>query len=168
MLPLTTLASSNEITLEEMQKDITYLASDDLKGRASFTEGIEQAGNYIAKRFAEIGLRTAENAPQFKQQFNITNIVPTAVSLTLNGVEVPNEYLALASTLDEISWQEPKTVTSHIVGADDDMRGVLREINAQGGQHLVLINTKHAKLFARYQHFFQGGWRIAAMSSFGL
>ena len=41
------------IPSEQVIKDITYLASDDLKGRASFSPEIDKAANYIAKRFAD-------------------------------------------------------------------------------------------------------------------
>ena len=46
--------SAEIIPSEQVIKDITYLASDDLKGRASFSPEIDKAANYIAKRFAEI------------------------------------------------------------------------------------------------------------------
>jgi hypothetical protein len=41
-----------------LQNDLTYLSSDALAGRDVGTEGIAQAGEFIAKRFADLGLET--------------------------------------------------------------------------------------------------------------
>ncbi len=38
--------------------DISYLASDDLRGRSAETPGLKVASEYIAKRFSELGLVT--------------------------------------------------------------------------------------------------------------
>jgi hypothetical protein len=40
-----------------MLADISYLASDKLKGRTFGSEGEIKAGDYLAKRFAELGLK---------------------------------------------------------------------------------------------------------------
>ena len=41
-----------------MQTDIAYLASDELAGRDVGTDGIAKAGEFIAKRFKDLGLET--------------------------------------------------------------------------------------------------------------
>lgn len=38
--------------------DISYLASDDMKGRSAETPGLKLAGDYIAQRFKDLGLET--------------------------------------------------------------------------------------------------------------
>ena len=43
---------------ERIYADISYLASDDLKGRAAETPGLKLAADFIAKRFGELGLQT--------------------------------------------------------------------------------------------------------------
>ena len=40
----------------QIKKDVTFLASDDLEGRQTGTKGEKKAANYISKRFEEIGL----------------------------------------------------------------------------------------------------------------
>jgi hypothetical protein len=63
-----TPASARESRLWD---DIRYLASEDLQGRGPETDGIELAAQFIAERFAELGLETAlfENGPF--QEFTI-------------------------------------------------------------------------------------------------
>ncbi|XZE33205.1 M28 family peptidase [Pirellulaceae bacterium SH501] len=61
--PLAALAKepANETVkgaLSRLQADIEYLASDDRKGRAAETTGLREAADYLAERFANLGLKT--------------------------------------------------------------------------------------------------------------
>jgi len=50
-------ASSYKISLDQVKADVTYLASDELEGRETGTEGERLAADYLLKRFSEIGLQ---------------------------------------------------------------------------------------------------------------
>ena len=146
------------IPSEQVIKDITYLAGDDLKGRASFSPEIEKAADYIAKRFADIGLKplASNKNGSFLQSFTVHQIKPQALAVSLNNNDISNENLAIASTMAKLSWQQGSAQT-HVIGKDDDMRATLSKLNQSGGQHLVIINTAHAKLFKGYQGYFKRG-----------
>ena len=44
---------------DRLKKDVTFLASDELRGRGTGTPGLETAAEYIAGRFRKIGLKPA-------------------------------------------------------------------------------------------------------------
>jgi len=158
VLPI--LSQAANISLDKMVADVTYLASDDLKGRANFSKDIDKAANYIGQRFSGIGLTPLTGLKTFKQTFEITSIAPTDLTAKLNGKAIAANRLAMASTMTKFSWQaiDGKTnVVSHIVTKDDNLRSILSKTNNLGGNHLVLVNNAHAKMFARYQNYFQGG-----------
>lgn len=149
------------IPKQQVIKDITYLASDTLNGRASFSPEIDQAANYIAKRFAEIGLVSLDSNKKqsnnsFLQTFTVSQIQPQSLTVSLNGHNISSDNLAMATTMESFKWQ-PNSVKTHVIGKDDDMRKVLSKLNQVGGQHLVIINTSHAKLFKGYQGYFSRG-----------
>jgi hypothetical protein len=50
---------------------IKFLASDDLKGRANGTEGLERAGDYVAQQFKAAGLAPGEGANGWFQPFEL-------------------------------------------------------------------------------------------------
>ena len=154
---LSTGLSANGISGEQITTDITLLASDKLAGRANFSSGIDEAADFISKRFAEIGLTPLKGLNSFKQTFEISKIIPDSIHLTLNGKKVAPTSLAMASTMESIDWQDAAKFNSLVIGQKDDMRAVIRELNQQGGKHLVLLNSAHAKLFARYRSYFQRG-----------
>ena len=143
------------IPSEQVIKDITYLASDDLKGRASFSPEIDKAANYIAKRFAEIGLQPL-HSESFLQTFTVSQIQPNTLSVNLNGEKISPKNTAIASTIEKLEW-DSNVAQVHIINKDDDMRTALRELNQQGGQHLIVIDNSHKKTFKAYQGYFKRG-----------
>lgn len=56
-----------EITAEEIQQHINYLASDDLKGRDSGTDEIFEAANYISEEFNNYGLKPLFNGTYLQE-----------------------------------------------------------------------------------------------------
>lgn len=156
----------NTITLEQVTKDVSYLASDELKGRDNFTLEIRQAASFISRRFSEIGLTPAQSAPNFNQQYSIQKIKPDTLNVELNGQIIANEFLSMATTKIDFNWNSDsqnksqsinESVNIAVIGEDDNMRTALRELNNQGGQHLVLLHPTHEKSFKRYQSYFARG-----------
>jgi len=155
---------TNNISLTQVTKDVTYLASDELKGRDNYSTEIRVAANYIAKRFQENGLMGADGLSKtnFFQKYQITKITPQKISLTINGQKISAVNLAMASTIVNFSWQMNNSVKSsefeiHSAGKNDDMAALVSALNNRGGKHLVLLNPAHKVLFARYQHYLQQG-----------
>jgi len=153
----TPTASISPMTAQQVVADITYLASDELKGRASFSKEIDQAGEYISQRFDEIGLSPLNGSNNFKQTFKVTSIMPNDLAVVLNGKKIEPSNLAMASTMGNISWKNIGDVNTHIISESDSMRSVIGKLNHDGGQHLVVIHSAHAKMFAGYKGYFQRG-----------
>jgi hypothetical protein len=63
-------AQSAAEIISSLKTDLTYLADDKLEGRETGTQGGELAADYIAKRFAEIGLMPKGDNGSFFQVFN--------------------------------------------------------------------------------------------------
>lgn len=148
---------NDTITLAQVTKDVTYLASDELKGRNNFTNDIHRASDFIAKRFDEVGLTSAENTTNFKQHYHVQKITPDTLNVNINGQTFTSESLSMATTLTDFNWENTDAVTTVIIGEDDNMRKELTTLNKQGGQYLVLLHPKHEKSFKRYQSYFANG-----------
>ncbi|SEK82058.1 Peptidase family M28 [Colwellia chukchiensis] len=167
---------SDIIPIEQVVKDISYLASDELKGRANFSPERAQAAAYIAERFAEIGLAPMQTKQKqltqkphialFLQHFNVHKIQPQHISVSLNHSAIGHENITMATTLAELSWQTEQA-QSHVIGKDDDMRKVLQQLNQQGGQHVVLVNSAHRKTFQLYKNYFDAGLTKLAITQPG-
>ena len=73
---------NKNITLEQVTKDVSYLANDKLNGRGNFSAEIHIAANYIAKRFNEAGLVPAKGYDSFFQKYQVKQINPLSLSLS--------------------------------------------------------------------------------------
>ncbi|MCR4318381.1 MAG: M28 family peptidase [Planctomycetes bacterium] len=61
-----------EITADEIEGHIAYLASDELRGRRTGEVGIELAADYVAERFSAAGLRPAGFGGSYFQFFKVS------------------------------------------------------------------------------------------------
>ncbi len=154
-----TFAQASSLSLEQITKDVSALASDDMKGRANFSPEIEQAANYISQRFNDIGLSQLANNKNFKQSFSVYHIKPKELTASLNGQAVSAENVAIASSLPELVWhaENEQNIQLSYIAANDDMRAKLGQLNQLGGRHLVVVHSSHAEVFKRYQGYFQRG-----------
>src|SRR6186713_1004423 len=62
----------SEISAERYMRHVTFLASDDLKGRGNGTPELERAAEYIASQFRSLGLKPAGDSGSYFQKFQIT------------------------------------------------------------------------------------------------
>jgi hypothetical protein len=62
----------NELSAQRYSQYVSFLASDDLKGRGNGTPELERAADYIAGQFRSLGLKPAGDGGSFFQKFSIT------------------------------------------------------------------------------------------------
>lgn len=150
----------SNISLEQVTKDVTFLASDKLKGRGNFSGEIKEAAAFIATRFKEVGLSSPVETTNYQQNYSVKKISPNQISAVINNQEFSAINLAMATNQTNINWLDSNNnqqVISHIIAKGDNFRDALQAINHQGGQHLVIAHSSHEKNFKRYQRYFAGG-----------
>lgn len=60
--------------MDQMKADIQYLASDNLQGRLTASQGEQYAGEYIAETFASLGITPMGDNGTYYQSFDITTL----------------------------------------------------------------------------------------------
>ena len=119
---------------ERMFKHITYLSSDELKGRGLGTPELEKAANYIKEKFKQYGLQPAGDNKTFYQTWNqkitgknfkITNVIGYIPGTNKELAEAP---LVVSAHYDHLGlgWPDAykgnKGKIHH--GADDNASGI--------------------------------------------
>ena len=89
---------------ERMMETITYLASDELKGRGIGTSEIDDAANYIAKKFEEYGLQPGSDDGTYFQTW-------TQDVLDKKNVKLKNVIAIIPGTNPKLS--EAVVITAH-------------------------------------------------------
>jgi hypothetical protein len=81
-------AQQSSITPESLKIWLTYLSSDDLEGRATFSEGLGLAAAYIADQLKEAGVKPGGDHGTYFQRVEVLGIKSTnrsTVTLEVNG-----------------------------------------------------------------------------------
>jgi hypothetical protein len=76
------------IAAADLRTWLTYIASDELQGRATFTEGIGMAATYIAQHLAEWGVKPGGDAGSYLQAVRVLGVRSTnrsTLTVEVNG-----------------------------------------------------------------------------------
>lgn len=106
-----------EITAQELEKTVRFLASDELAGRMTGSDGEKAAGDYAAKRFQALGLKPVGN--DYFYPFDFTSDVspkPGAnrLSAKIAGKETP---FNLETDFNPMAFGDNATVAAPVVFA---------------------------------------------------
>jgi hypothetical protein len=88
--PRTTAQSISGLSPDRYMKDVTYLASDELKGRGDGSPELDRAADYIAEQFRLAGLSPGGEAKSYFQGFDITTgaVLGAKNEFSVNGANL--------------------------------------------------------------------------------
>lgn len=145
------------ISEKEVTRIISTLAADDMQGRRTFTPGIDKAAAFIQNEFRRIGLQPLPGDTDMLQTFEMYRFSPKEVEVSLNGSKVNPEQVIVMTDKAELEWKQKDKVQTVVIGAADDFRKELGELNSQTQDVLVLVHPAHQQIFARYAHYAGSG-----------
>ncbi len=155
----TAVAQRSSAASDRIIRHISFLADDAREGRGVGTTGLDAAAEYIAERFAEIGLQGG-TADGFLQRFVISPTAPAAAHTSIGGVAVSNvvgiipgrgslrgQAVVVGAHYDHLGYGgfgslDPDSVRVIHNGADDNASGtaalieVARQIQARDGERV--------------------------------
>jgi Zn-dependent M28 family amino/carboxypeptidase len=117
--PDTEPATSSAITADEMRATVAFLASPEMKGRRIGTDENRRAAEWIAARFARLGLQPA-NQGSFFHAFEVGNYAGRNVAGILRSAEASDQYVVVGAHLDGVGDLGGR----HRPAADDNASGV--------------------------------------------
>ena len=136
-------------TVTDVEKSLSYLASDELEGRQTGTIGIEKAAVYLENTFKENGVK-----PYFKtyrDSFNLKDIVGYNIVGYLEGNDknLKDEFVILGAHYDHIG--KGKEVDGDVIanGANDDASGTVAVLE-WAKYFSKAKNNKRSVLFTLY------------------
>ena len=91
-----------EVNVDQIRTDISWLADDAREGRGIGTDGLNEAGEYIAKRFDDLGLKKAGNMDSYFQTWDRSTgmqLVEGSANLSFG-----DDTLEYGQTFSPYSW----------------------------------------------------------------
>ena len=125
------------------------LASDAMRGRATFTPDIERAADYIESHFKAAGLQTWNGSASYRQPFSMIRAKLLSVSGNLDGQTLTTDNTVILSSTEHIKLDDHGAVKVSTIKAGIDLRSATQALLADKQNHVVLVDTSFAKSFSR-------------------
>lgn len=133
------------ITIEELDTHLTYLASDELKGRATGEPGLDLAASYLAEQAARIGLEPIDKNQDYFQEYTMVKKVQdqstSSISITYtNGTisEVRKPLFCLNATSDTIDLNGAIVFAGYGIYSAKDNYNSFKNVDLKGKIVLVM------------------------------
>jgi len=139
-------ALAGEIPRAEVERIVSHLADDAMKGRRAATEGAREAASFIAAEFEEIGLKPFEGK-SFLQTFPYKRARPESTRLTLNGTVLSEEDVVI--DFQGKTYRHDGTDGLHVLVDDEatNVFGAMRGLRDSPDLVVILTPAEDPRLF---------------------
>jgi len=147
------------INAKEAERIERVLASDEMKGRRTFSPEIDKAADFIAAEFKAAGLQTWNNSNSYLQSFAIVSPKQLSLSGTVNGKEVDPKNVVLVTTQPDVkitssSGYETKAIKAGATFFQEAFAVLQAEKNT-----VVFVDTSFSRDFPRLSRLKRGGFK---------
>ena len=139
-----------KISSDEMKAAVTFLASDDIEGRDTGSEGIAEAATYIEKQLTSFGVKPYYDT--FRDNFKAKELDAYNVVGYLEGTdpELKDEVVIIGAHYDHIGYRNRPVENDSIAnGANDNASGTATVL-AMAKYFGALKNNKRSIVFALF------------------
>ena len=137
------------ISVKEVTRIETALASDAMMGRRTGTPGIEKAADFIAAEFKKIGLQTWPGLSGYRQEFSILRARALSTNASWNDQTLAANAVMVITPKAELMVNNTSGYNTIKIAAGDNLFEKAQEIAANGKTALVLVDKAHEKNFPR-------------------
>lgn len=141
------------INVSEVNRIEKTLSSDDMKGRAIFTEGIDKAAAFISNEFKQTGLQKLPGLDTYMQNFVLLKPVQTSATVTLDNVKMDAKNLMVVTPKKDLKINERSGYEQEQVKTMD---GFFKNASAaikEGKKKIFWIDTSMSAIFPRLNFF---------------
>jgi hypothetical protein len=140
------------IAPKEVTRIEKILAADDMQGRRTFTPGIDKASAFIESEFKRIGLQTYNGAPNFRQEFSMTESKAVSSKITIDGKEIDNAKVVAFSYQPQVSLTEKNNISVVKISKGDNIGQKFNEYYNGTKNVLVLVDASFNAVLADIKH----------------
>lgn len=147
------------INAKEAERIERVLASDEMKGRRTFSPEIDKAADFIAAEFKAAGLQTWNNSGSYIQPFAIVSPKQVSLSGTIDGKEVDPKTVVLITTQPDVKITSSSgyEVSSIKAGAQFFQEAIA--IAQSSKNAVVFVDTSFTRDFPRLSRLKRGGFK---------
>lgn len=137
------------INAKEAERIEKVLASDDMRGRRTFTPDIDKAAAFIADEFSKAGLQTWKNSSSYLQEFAMIAARQNSASVSFDGKSLEEKHFVVITCQPEIRISQKSGYEIIKLDAGKNLTQEGRKFLRSGKNYLVLVDTSYAANFNR-------------------
>ena len=144
------------VTASDLKEWVSYLASDDMRGRANGSPEMKTAADWIAAKFSENNIKPAYGTDGYIQNYNFSSRGRTVDERNVIGIiegtdpKLKNEYIVLSAHFDHIGVRRGAKPDSIYNGADDNAAGTCTLIGIARTIMLSKLKPGRTLIFAAF------------------
>jgi hypothetical protein len=135
------------ITAKEVERIEKVLASDEMRGRRTFSPEIDKAADFIESEFKTIGLRTLDG--NFKQSFSMVTPALVSISAILDGVPADPKKIIVITCQPELKVDTASHYQTVVIKAGGNLPREAAALSQIRKNLIVLVDTSYASSFSR-------------------
>lgn len=135
------------INAKEVGRIEKVLASDDMRGRKTFTPDIDKAADFISAEFKSIGLQTWNNSGTYRQEFVMVRPKFISASATLDGTALDQKSVIVVTCQPQLKIDQTSGYEKVSIKAGANLQTEARKIMRNNKNTLVLVDKSFANNF---------------------
>jgi hypothetical protein len=139
---------SDVISLKEVERVETMLASDEMQGRAVGTAGIEKAAAFVAAEFRKAGLQPLQGN-SFLQEFVMVRPKLTELKFKADGTEMAATSINVFTSMPELDLDERSGYTVETIKTGESFFAKAMQFIQEKKNSIVLVDTSFTRNFNR-------------------
>jgi hypothetical protein len=133
------------------QKDVERiertLASDDMRGRKTFSPDIDKAADFIAGEFSKIGLKTWNNSNSYRQEFAMVRTKFISASALFEGTAVDPKNIIVVTCQPRLKIDQGSGYEKVFIKAGANLQTEARKLVRSNKNILALVDKSFAASF---------------------
>ncbi|SDB54344.1 Peptidase family M28 [Flavobacteriaceae bacterium MAR_2010_188] len=119
----TSVSNSYSVSADDIKKNLSFFASDDLEGREAGSEGIDKAATYIEDYLKTVGVKPYFESYRDNFMLNDLNTFNVVGVVEGSDPQLKNEYIVIGAHYDHIGVMKGQVGDSIANGANDNASG---------------------------------------------
>ena len=141
------------INAKEVKRIETVLSSDDMRGRAINTTGIEKAADFISNEFKKAGLQKFEGLNEYRQSFYMLKPKQQSLTAISDGANVSEKNILVVTTKKNFNINESSGFEKISIEKGASLSSAVFKYLGSKKNLLITVDTSFASNFQRLKSF---------------
>jgi len=147
------ITGTDVINISEVERIEKTLASDEMRGRKTFTPDIDNAANFITAEFQKIGLQKENNNESYKQEFSIVHTKFISATVFLDSTIIEPDKVITITSQPQLMINQDSGYEIAFIKQGANLQAEARKYIYGNKNMLVLVDNSFASRFGSLSRF---------------